>query len=471
MTAYLVASTTAVPIVGKLSDIYGRKSFYIAGIAVFLTGSVLAGQSQTMNQLIAFRAVQGLGGGVMMAIALVSIADLFPPSERGKYQGIVAAVFGCGLDYRRLRSWGQLGSRDHNGISVEKLRRTLGVNEDELKSLLAELVQDREISLEFGNIHPNPYIKAFPPQPVDHQIGLLRDADLASQPVCVYPSAELLELRVDQADYEGMPFSLRLALGEPQLVFETFELSVLEFYRNDPRYEYSTDDIRGHISVRDNASGTLPESDQTVVRHFGFAHDSDLNRAVAVFLRYLSDLTPEHQQIWKAKQKEGKFRLHPDFARTTGGEWPKGVSVFQAVLLEIVAIRQRCELMGWVPLFKRNYLEGEKPKNFGFLIRPTRKEFEDFIQTSDKVLSENLDRKFFKGRVDLRSEETRKDGKVVVSEKGTITLLEEWLSSEFTWKDDAPVKETIAAFRRVRDLRSRPSHVLDDDTFDQYYYH
>ena len=94
VTAYLVASTTAVPIVGKLSDIYGRKSFYIAGIAVFLTGSVLAGQSQTMNQLIAFRAVQGLGGGVMMAIALVSIADLFPPSERGKYQGIVAAVFG-----------------------------------------------------------------------------------------------------------------------------------------------------------------------------------------------------------------------------------------------------------------------------------------------------------------------------------------------------------------------------------------
>ena len=94
VTAYLVASTTAVPIVGKLSDIHGRKSFYIAGIAVFLTGSVLAGQSQTMNQLIAFRAIQGLGGGVMMAIALVSIADLFPPSERGKYQGIVAAVFG-----------------------------------------------------------------------------------------------------------------------------------------------------------------------------------------------------------------------------------------------------------------------------------------------------------------------------------------------------------------------------------------
>ena len=82
-TAYLVASTTAVPIVGRLTDIYGRKYFYIAGIVVFLVGSVLAGLSQTMNQLIAFRAIQGLGGGVIFANAFVSIADLFPPAERG----------------------------------------------------------------------------------------------------------------------------------------------------------------------------------------------------------------------------------------------------------------------------------------------------------------------------------------------------------------------------------------------------
>lgn len=93
-TAYLVASTTAVPIVGRLTDIYGRKYFYIAGLVVFLVGSVLAGLSQTMNQLIAFRAIQGLGGGIIFANAFVSIADLFPPAERGKYQGLVAAVFG-----------------------------------------------------------------------------------------------------------------------------------------------------------------------------------------------------------------------------------------------------------------------------------------------------------------------------------------------------------------------------------------
>ncbi|HAL46372.1 MAG TPA: hypothetical protein DCP37_01315 [Dehalococcoidia bacterium] len=93
-TAYLVASTTVVPIVGRLTDMYGRKMFYIAGILVFVTGSVAAGLSGTMNQLILSRALQGVGGGVIMAISFVSIADLFPPEDRGKFQGLMAGVFG-----------------------------------------------------------------------------------------------------------------------------------------------------------------------------------------------------------------------------------------------------------------------------------------------------------------------------------------------------------------------------------------
>ena len=93
-TAYLVASTVSVPIVGRLTDIYGRKIFFIGGIAVFLVGSVLAGVSGSMNQLIASRAIQGLGGGVIMANSFVAIADLFPPEERGKFQGFLGVVFG-----------------------------------------------------------------------------------------------------------------------------------------------------------------------------------------------------------------------------------------------------------------------------------------------------------------------------------------------------------------------------------------
>ena len=93
-TSYLVASTTAVPIVGRLTDIYGRKLFYIGGILVFMLGSILAGTSQTMNQLIVFRALQGIGGGVIMANSFAAIADLFPPEDRGKYSGFIGAAFG-----------------------------------------------------------------------------------------------------------------------------------------------------------------------------------------------------------------------------------------------------------------------------------------------------------------------------------------------------------------------------------------
>ncbi len=93
-TAYLITSTVSVPIVGKLTDMYGRKWFYVAGIMIFMAGSLLSGLSHTMIQLILFRGFQGIGGGIMMANAFTVIADLFPPAERGKYQGFTTGVFG-----------------------------------------------------------------------------------------------------------------------------------------------------------------------------------------------------------------------------------------------------------------------------------------------------------------------------------------------------------------------------------------
>lgn len=93
-TSYIVASTTVVPLAGAVADIYGWKWLYTGGLIVFLIGSVLAGFADSMNALIAYRAVQGLGAGVMMAMAFVTIGDLFPPAERAKYQGLIAGVFG-----------------------------------------------------------------------------------------------------------------------------------------------------------------------------------------------------------------------------------------------------------------------------------------------------------------------------------------------------------------------------------------
>src|ERR1700681_1945893 len=94
ITGYLVSSTVIVPIAGKLGDLFGRKPFLIAGMAGFVGASALAGLSQDMNQLIIFRIIQGLFGGLLFASAFTVLADIFPPQQRARMQGLFGAVFG-----------------------------------------------------------------------------------------------------------------------------------------------------------------------------------------------------------------------------------------------------------------------------------------------------------------------------------------------------------------------------------------
>jgi EmrB/QacA subfamily drug resistance transporter len=92
-TGFMLAATTMVPIVGKLSDMYGRKPFYMAGIFILIAGSAMSGMSQNVEQLIAFRVVQGLGAGMIMGIAFAIVGDVFTPAERGRWAGLMSGVF------------------------------------------------------------------------------------------------------------------------------------------------------------------------------------------------------------------------------------------------------------------------------------------------------------------------------------------------------------------------------------------
>ncbi|WP_238933701.1 MDR family MFS transporter [Brevibacillus choshinensis] len=93
-SAYMVATMAGMPIFGKLSDMYGRKRFYVFGLVVFLLGSILCGTAGTIVELSIYRAIQGIGGGALMPIAFTIIFDVFPPEKRGKMTGLFGAVFG-----------------------------------------------------------------------------------------------------------------------------------------------------------------------------------------------------------------------------------------------------------------------------------------------------------------------------------------------------------------------------------------
>lgn len=102
ISGYLIAQTVAIPLFGKLSDRYGRRSFFLLGLGIFLAGSILAGLSQNLNELIGFRAVQGVGSGAFFTVVFSIVAEVFPPEAAAKVAGLLSGVFGVAIVFGPL---------------------------------------------------------------------------------------------------------------------------------------------------------------------------------------------------------------------------------------------------------------------------------------------------------------------------------------------------------------------------------
>lgn len=356
-------------------------------------------------------------------------------------------------------------SGDFNGLPVLELSANFDIASLSFREVIRGAIESNLIT---ARISGNPHILAFSAMPKEH---VLEEFDKAKSliNVCLYPHADSLQSSPRLAAYSDRPYDLELARGQGQLDFRTFDLAVLEQYRNDPRYSYETDFIHGQICIESTyyESTEVPEHDQILLQTFGFAYDNNLNRYVAVYLRYLADLSPEHQRIWAAKEVKGDIKLHPDyFESTVNGSWGSRLSIFEAFVMELQVINQMSLIMGRKTLFRHSYADG-RPKDFGFLLRPTITEFNDFILLLDKMMSDNIDKAFFGTDVELEDEEERDDGKIVVKPKGTIQILEAWFSKLFHAGDSSPIDNMIATFKKVRKLRQKPAHRVNTDAFDQ----
>lgn len=366
-----------------------------------------------------------------------------------------------------------LSSEEFKGLPISDLFVEFEDDPDTILEKVSVLIENGKVCVIHAESQINPYINRTGFEPVEDQINKLTTD--SSSHSCLYPSSDQLKGVIDKSQFSKEPYKLRLALGEPQLSYQSFDLSVLEVYRNDPRYEYKTTDIDGSISIKDQYYETkeIENRDQILLQSFGFSYDDEFNRAVAVFLRYLADLSPEHQQIWKAKELSGDFELHPDYYRTSIlGEWGERVSIFDAFLKEFWLINEMARRMGKPPLFRNDFGEygEEKPRKFAFLIRPTLEEYNNFILLLDKMLSDNLNKKFFDEDISDKVEEADRDGKIRVRNKGTLSLLDEWIRKYFRPDDWGPWDKSIKSLKKIRKKRQKPAHAINENEFDQQYF-
>lgn len=137
-----------------------------------------------------------------------------------------------------------LSSRDFNGVPVHDLTINLGIVWEDFVDNLSHLIRSERVGVVFIDTDANPHILRIGCEPIGRQLEKLPTADLHA---CAYPLPKHLEDVVERSQYETRPYALALALGRHQLKFLPFDLSVLEFYRNHPRYSYSNDGIHSRI--------------------------------------------------------------------------------------------------------------------------------------------------------------------------------------------------------------------------------
>ncbi|MGO9211599.1 MAG: hypothetical protein ACLP2H_15910 [Terriglobales bacterium] len=358
-------------------------------------------------------------------------------------------------------------SHDFNGVPASHLVKAFNIGWPELQERLGELIAAQQVSLAFASHSVTPHIKRLPDLPIDVQLAKLAEEGINC--ICIYPSADNIATRPELRQYDDRPYTRRLALVEPQLVPVFFELSVLEKYFRDPRYVCWFGDRAGSISVKDEhyQSEQMADRDKVLLQTFGIGYDQARNRVVVVYLRYLSDLSAEHQQTWRAQEVSGRCTVNSDYFRASIlGEWPEFHSVYEAFIQEQVEINKLASLIGKPNLFKCTF--EERPIEFSPMLRPTRRNFENFAHALDKMLSENLNRAFFKGDIPLEDMIGAAGGGVERRPVNTITALERWLSTHYRTRDGEDVaREVVEPFREVRKARQPAAHTLGSDEYDQ----
>jgi len=374
-------------------------------------------------------------------------------------------------------------SNDFNGIPLRNISEEFIIDYKESIDIIKKLVIENSISIQSST---NPHIIGFQHYPIESQIKILEDAkdvtvsvekfgeiifssESTEFPICLYPSQDYLKEHRDTSFYGTAVYTTLLALAYPHLSPRFFEIEVLERYANDPRFDFQFEDYSGRISCKydDNDNPIVREEDQVFLKSFGLGFDSDGNRLAVVYLRYLKNLTPEHQVLWKSKEVTGNCKILQEYHENTiNGNWTFSHSIFSGFLGELKCLNDLSKAIFDKAIFKRDFDGENRPKAFTFFFTPTLKNYYEFVGLLDKMISENIDKKFFKGKVELFDFEELEEGIVERKQKGTIRLFEEWLMSIYNVDNPNLLKDVFKPFKKVRAERQNPAHKISENEYD-----
>jgi len=350
-----------------------------------------------------------------------------------------------------------INSNDFNGVAIASIQRPLGPG---LKAALADLVDAGRLSVQSERWNNNPSVK------------LLRDCELEAQlkaleepgQCALYPTEAAIRARFDlDASYRLMPYSRRLAESEPQLTPVFFDLGVLERYREDPRYRFKFPHGRGSITLQEE----VPDQDRIFMQSFGLGFCENGTPVVTAFLRYLNKLNSRHQLHWFSHEFHGDAKMSEVYYQTSIlGDWPDSVDIFSVILAEMKILNAMSDVLERPPLFRKTF-EETRPLEFSPFLRPTLHNSYAFALTLDKLMSDNLNKKFFLNEVPSVEYIETKDGRTIEKQIGTIRMLKEWLELRFkSSKPDIFKEKIIDGLTKIRRMRQKPAHGFVENDYD-----
>jgi len=359
-----------------------------------------------------------------------------------------------------------LGSGDFNGLYLHGA--SLEANREECMQLMSdgliEMVSEKD--------YLNPHIRPWPSKrSTADQIADVRSYPANSYGFCIYPTtAGMRGVRVP-VRYRDNPYQYALARGRSTLELAYFSMDVLEPYRNDPRYRFVFGDFGADMSISDDAFLDEEEADRDKVSlsHIGFAYDltqyepedaaSPIIRRVAAFYGDLAKLTHEHQQRWHTYEVgPDALEPHPAWWMSQMGHWRDRLGPLERLFQTLEELNTLTKNAFEEPLF----VDVQRPTNFGWLLRPAQRDWDEFVSQFDKMLSENLRHGFFDSVGTAKKDER---GQVI----GTVNRLGQFMREHGAGTNY--VKAILKPLREVRQARQRPAHTLRLNVTDKTFVH